>query len=250
MTDTRHGRFIFLKKGHKPQRTMFHTPTRPIHSSRVILIPLVAAMILSYAIGFAVSYIGYHLSYIYLIILAFLIFLPLYLLFCEIFEESITDPIEYAEDESKNDVIIDTVTHKLIIHDTHEKEDFTLAFKDIQEFDIKIEVSVEEGVKTSWTAWVSDQDKSYFLASALWKEDLEELVEKIKSFFDIQIPEEEVINLYGESYEVLGVSSEASLMEVKKAYRGLAKKYHPDMGGDDEIFKMINDAYQNLIEVR
>ena len=48
-------------------------------------------------------------------------------------------------------------------------------------------------------------------------------------------------------YEILGVSKNASDDEIKKAYRKLAHKYHPDkIGGDAEKFKEINAAYQVL----
>ncbi len=48
-------------------------------------------------------------------------------------------------------------------------------------------------------------------------------------------------------YEILGVSKDASEDEIKKAYRKLAHKHHPDKeGGDEEKFKEINSAYQIL----
>lgn len=48
-------------------------------------------------------------------------------------------------------------------------------------------------------------------------------------------------------YEILGVKRDASPEEIKRAFRELAQKYHPDKpGGDAEKFKEINEAYQVL----
>src|SRR5512144_3254876 len=47
-------------------------------------------------------------------------------------------------------------------------------------------------------------------------------------------------------YEVLGVPKSASADDIKKAFRKLSRKHHPDAGGSEEKFKEINEAYQVL----
>ena len=50
-------------------------------------------------------------------------------------------------------------------------------------------------------------------------------------------------------YDVLGISKDASESDIKRAYRRLAAKYHPDVNhepGAEEKFKKINEAYETL----
>src|SRR3989344_2410660 len=52
-------------------------------------------------------------------------------------------------------------------------------------------------------------------------------------------------------YQILGIPKSASREEIKKAFRKLAHKYHPDKGGgDDSKFKEVNEAYQILSDDR
>ena len=51
-------------------------------------------------------------------------------------------------------------------------------------------------------------------------------------------------------YKILGVTKLASADEIKKAFRQLAREYHPDKTGNDpqkgQMFREINEAYETL----
>ncbi len=54
---------------------------------------------------------------------------------------------------------------------------------------------------------------------------------------------------YKDYYKILGVERTASEADIKKAYRRLAQKYHPDISKEknaEEKFKEVNEAYQTL----
>ena len=56
-----------------------------------------------------------------------------------------------------------------------------------------------------------------------------------------------ILEIMKDPYSILGVDKTSSANEIKKAYRKLAKEYHPDKAeGNEEKFKEIADAYETL----
>ena len=47
-------------------------------------------------------------------------------------------------------------------------------------------------------------------------------------------------------YDILGVSENASNDQIKKAFKNISKKEHPDRGGNEKVFKEANEAYDTL----
>jgi hypothetical protein len=51
----------------------------------------------------------------------------------------------------------------------------------------------------------------------------------------------------GDPFRELGVSSSASAADLKKAWKAKMRQHHPDRGGDPEMAKKINEAYQAIL---
>jgi len=51
-------------------------------------------------------------------------------------------------------------------------------------------------------------------------------------------------------YDILGVSEDATNEQIKKAFKEIAKKEHPDRGGNEALFKEANEAYDTLKDTR
>ncbi|MGP0067180.1 MAG: J domain-containing protein [Isosphaeraceae bacterium] len=50
--------------------------------------------------------------------------------------------------------------------------------------------------------------------------------------------------------KVLGVTSDASLDQIRDAYRQKAKRFHPDAGGEEWVFRILSQAYELLCSAR
>ena len=51
-------------------------------------------------------------------------------------------------------------------------------------------------------------------------------------------------------YDILGVSEDASSDQIKRAFKDIAKKEHPDRGGNEAVFKEANEAYDTLKDTK
>ena len=51
-------------------------------------------------------------------------------------------------------------------------------------------------------------------------------------------------------YKILGISPSASWKEIERAYRQKAKRHHPDLGGDEDAMRALNDAYTRIKQAR
>lgn len=50
--------------------------------------------------------------------------------------------------------------------------------------------------------------------------------------------------------KVLGVPADATMEQIREAYRAKSKRYHPDIGGEDWIFRILSQSYELLCSAR
>lgn len=51
-------------------------------------------------------------------------------------------------------------------------------------------------------------------------------------------------------YRMLGISPSAQWEEIERAYRKKAKLHHPDVGGDGDTMRALNEAYSRIKKLR
>ncbi len=51
-------------------------------------------------------------------------------------------------------------------------------------------------------------------------------------------------------YRMLGISPSAQWDEIERAYRKKAKLHHPDVGGDGDTMRALNEAYSRIKKLR
>jgi curved DNA-binding protein CbpA len=49
---------------------------------------------------------------------------------------------------------------------------------------------------------------------------------------------------------MLGLSPSATWEEIERAYRLKAKAHHPDLGGDEDFMRALNEGYQRIKKAR
>lgn len=90
----------------------------------------------------------------------------------------------------------------------------------------------------------------YPATKILWRPDMTNLLEKMKKDFgggwELTSEPYYTPGEPPEFYKILDVKKDVTAEEIKKAYRKMALKHHPDKGGDQDTFKKVLDAYEEL----
>ena len=90
--------------------------------------------------------------------------------------------------------------------------------------------------------------------SDIWKKATEETVKAVEES-KIEKKKNDIEEKVRDPYQVLGISRSASDEEIKKAYRTLSRKYHPDANVNnpnkeqaEERFKQVQQAYDQIMK--
>ena len=94
----------------------------------------------------------------------------------------------------------------------------------------------------------SKKDRTYEKYHSDWGDDYEEVGKRGNSKQEREFREDVTKNNLPNNYEILGVETDATYEEIKKNFRELAKKTHPDKTKEDSEEEMIqiNKAYEIL----
>jgi len=140
-------------------------------------------------------------------------------------------------------------------------EELKKKLREIKRLEINIRFnnySKERNIKLVWdkffsTRDVNDYSVKYNLANLLVMDhkSLKEVVNEY--FYEVYYQFYKENGLVGEAIfdprllSMLGLSAGSSMEDIKKRFRELAKKYHPDCGGDSERFIELLEVYEKLI---
>lgn len=94
----------------------------------------------------------------------------------------------------------------------------------------------------------SKSDKTYEKYHSDWGDDYEEIGARSNTGRDKEFLNAAASGDLPDYYEILGVTPDATPDEIKKRFRDLAKKTHPDRAGSDyeDVMAKINEAYEVL----
>jgi len=119
----------------------------------------------------------------------------------------------------------------------------TLLWK-LKEFNMDVGDYIRNYTQSTITA----EEKEIIKEKAkIHKANLEEEIKKFREKYGDPFKEfREKFGIGINNYEILGLKNGASKEDIKKSYRKLCKKHHPDLGGNVEEFRKINEAYKKL----
>lgn len=99
---------------------------------------------------------------------------------------------------------------------------------------VKLKDSIHHVMNSSFWQNFNASEAFEAMGSASWNDYYEHVVQ------DLDVEGER------QAREILGVAEDAEWIDVRRAYRALAKETHPDHGGDQDSFIAIKDAYETL----